>query len=371
MEGNYFQFAAIRGVQAGKAYYTLMCPLKIVPKLFRFDDDALGPENRAQRVLNHTRVPAITRYIVEHPREYILSSLCASVDGEIEFQAIGDDGPSRSLGVVRIGMSSTILLNDGQHRRAAIEEALKERQELGDETVSVVVFVDCGLKRSQQMFADLNVHAVRPTKSLHILYDHRDAFSAMVREVIQTVPLFREFTDLEKTSISNRSLKLFTLSAVHQSTELLIGKVRAVQASESDKQLATAFWTAVILNMPDWQAIERKAAVAHELRRDYIHAHGVALQAIAHAGANLIARHPKDWAQRLKGLRLIDWSRSNVALWQSRALMGTKINKAKQNVQLVSNTITSALGLPLTKEGDELERSVFGTTKLSPLKRAS
>lgn len=371
MEGNYFQFAAIRGVQAGKAYYTLMCPLKVVPKLFRFDDDALGPEHRAQRVLNHTRVPAITRYITEHPREYILSSLCASVDGEIEFEPFGVEGPARSVGVVRIGMSSTILLNDGQHRRAAIEEALKERPELGDETVSVVVFVDSGLKRSQQMFADLNVHAVKPTKSLHILYDHRDPFSAMVLEVLQAVPVFREFTDLEKTSISNRSLKLFTLSAIHQATELLLGKTRAAQANDDDKKLAIAFWIAVISNMPDWQAIERKSAVAHELRRDYIHSHGVALQAIALSGAHLIARHPKDWAHRLNGLRGIDWSRSNVALWQNRALMGAKINKAKQNVQLVSNTITSALGLPLTVEGNELERSVFGSTKSSLLKRAS
>lgn len=368
MESNSFHFAAIRGVQAGKAYYTLMCPLKLVSKLFRFDDDALSPELRAQRILNHARVPAIKRYIVEHPSDYILSSLCASVDGEIEFEPYGDEGTKRSIGVVSIGMTSTILINDGQHRRAAIEEAIKERPELGDESVSVVVFVDCGLQRSQQMFADLNVHAVKPTKSLNILYDHRDAFSTMVKEIVQAVPLFRQFTDFEKTSISNRSIKLFTLSAIHQATALLLGKHRSSQAVDEDKKLAIEFWNAVIQNMPDWQAIERKSAMAHELRRDYIHAHGVTLQAIANAGTHLISRHPKDWAPRLQALRGIDWSRSNVDLWQNRALVGAKINKAKQNVQLVSNTITIALGLQLTSEGEQLERSVFGTVNSVPLK---
>ncbi len=45
---------------------------------------------------------------------------------------------------------------------AAIEEALKVRPELGDETLSVVFLHDAGLKRSQQMFADLNRHAISP-----------------------------------------------------------------------------------------------------------------------------------------------------------------------------------------------------------------
>jgi DNA sulfur modification protein DndB len=49
-------------------------------------------------------------------------------------------------------MTARFIINDGQHRRAAIEEALKERPELGDETISVVFLVDEGLTRSQQMF---------------------------------------------------------------------------------------------------------------------------------------------------------------------------------------------------------------------------
>ena len=216
MEANQYSFTAMRGIQAGKAFFVLLCPLKLVPKLFRFDDESVPPEFRAQRILNRARVPEIARYIVDNPKEYILSSLCASVDGEVDFEPIQDKGAMRCIGILHIGMSCTILINDGQHRRAAIEEAVKERPELGDETISVVLFADGGLGRSQQMFADLNVHATKPTKSIRLLYDHRDELAQLSREVVQRVALFREFTDLEVTSLSNRTLKLFTFSSLHQ-----------------------------------------------------------------------------------------------------------------------------------------------------------
>lgn len=350
MESNSYQFTAMRGMQAGRAYYVLMCPMKLIPKLFRFDDETLPPELRAQRVLNRTRVPQIARYIVDHPEEYILSSLCASVDGELEFEPVTSTGPHRAIGILRIGMSATILINDGQHRRAAIEEAVTERPELGDESISVVLFADGGLQRSQQMFADLNVHAIRPTKSIRLLYDHRDEMTKLVRDVLQEIPFLRDFTDLEKSSISHRSLKLLTLSSLHQATTRLLGKTRSDKIDPGDKDHAVAFWQAVIEHMPDWQRVQTRQVLAHELRRDYVHAHGIALQAIGMAGAQLIERHPKDWRKRLSALGKIDWSRSNTSLWEGRALVAGKINKSAQNVTLVCDVILDALRLPRSSD---------------------
>jgi DNA sulfur modification protein DndB len=356
MESNSYQFTAIRGIQAGTAYYVVMVPLKMVPRLFRFDDEVVPAALRAQRVLNKTRVPGIARYITENPHEYILSSLCASVDGEIEFEAAAGSGALRAVGTLRIAMSATILINDGQHRRAAIEEAMRERPLLGDETISIVVFADRGLKRSQQMFADLNIHAVRPTRSIKLLYNHRDALAGLCREIVSAIPLFRDFTDLENTSISNRSLKLFTLSSIHQATAELIGKPRGGKISSADCELAVEFWTKVIENMPDWQRVGTRDVASAELRRDYIHAHGIAVQAIGIAGAQLVQAHSKDWQKRLAKLRQIDWSRANRQLWDGRALVAGKVNKSKNNVILVSNVILRAFGLPLSAESERIER---------------
>lgn len=355
MDGNSLEFTAIRGVQAGSAYYVIMVPLKVVPRLFKFDDEAMPTELRAQRVLNKARVPAIAAYITDNSNEYILSSLCASVDGEIEFVAAADDGPLRKVGQLRIDMGSTILINDGQHRRAAIEEAVRERPTLGDETISVVIFVDKGLARAQQMFADLNIHAVRPTRSIKILYNHRDALSGLSRDVIGAIPLLRDFTCYDSASISNRSVKFFTLSILHQSIGELIGKPKSGKIATRDKTLAIAFWEAVIAAMPDWQRVGTREVSAFEMRRDYIHAHGVAVLAIAKAGAQLVQAHPKDWAEQLAKLRTIDWSRANRALWDNRALVAGKVNRSKNNVTLVTNVVVRALGLPLDAEGQRIE----------------
>src|SRR6185437_12307268 len=85
--GNSFTytFAALRGRQAGSAYYVAMCPLRLIPKLFLYDEDELPAEFRAQRPLNRARIPAIARYMIENPQEYVFSSITASVDSEVRF----------------------------------------------------------------------------------------------------------------------------------------------------------------------------------------------------------------------------------------------------------------------------------------------
>ena len=61
-----YGFDAIRGTQAGREFYVAMCPLKIIPKLFIFDDYDITPELRAQRILREARIPAIRKIIHQH-----------------------------------------------------------------------------------------------------------------------------------------------------------------------------------------------------------------------------------------------------------------------------------------------------------------
>jgi len=355
MDGNCLEFTAIRGVQAGTAYYVIMVPLSVVARLFKFDDESMPAELRAQRILNKARVPAIASYITSNPSEYILSSLCASVDGEIHFEPAGSEGPLRKVGQLQIDMGATILINDGQHRRAAIEEALRERPTMGNETISVVIFADRGLMRSQQMFADLNIHAVRPNRSIKLLYDHRNDLAALSREVINEVPLFRDFTCFEQSSLSHRSSKFFTLSSLHQAIGELLGKGKSDDVNAKDGELAVEFWTTVIDAMPDWQRVARREALTSELRRDYIHAHGVAVLAIAAAGRQLVETYPTTWKARIPKLTTINWARANRELWDNRVLVAGKVNRSKNNIRLVANVVVEALGMPLTGEGRRVE----------------
>jgi DNA sulfur modification protein DndB len=346
---------ALRGTQSNREYYVAMCPLKLIPRLFLFDEDEIPGEMRAQRQLNRARVPEIARYITENPTEYVFSSLTVSIDGQVKFEALGVPGADGTVGHLTVPMSARFVINDGQHRRAGIEEALKIRPDLGDETISVVFFLDQGLKRCQQMFADLNKHAVRPTKSLGILYDLRDPQSQLARSLMTSVSVFNGQTETEKTTISNRSTKLFTLSSIYLATRALLNKNKHSPVELEEEKLAIAYWNEVAKYIPDWSLVQERKASAAEMRRDYIHTHGLALHALGRVGAALIAAEPKRWKEKLRRLSKIDWSRTNGDLWEGRATIGGRVSKAHNNVLLTTAVLKGVCGLPLSPEETKAE----------------
>ncbi len=361
MHGNTYSFSAIRGVQARTAYFTVMIPLKLVQRIFVFDNEDLPADMRAQRVLSKARVPQIAAYLATNWEDYILSSLCASVDGDLDFHSAGEDSALRNVGTLTIPMEARIVLNDGQHRMAAIGEALKIRPELENETISVVVFADRGLKRSQQMFADLNKNAIRPSGSLNVLFDHRSPLSRLSSRVLEQVPFFRSFVELEKVSLSNRTTKLYTLSSLNQAHEWMVGSAADRFGDDTENAVRT-YWTALYDVMEDWRRLEAGAHSACDLRQNTVHAHGVMLQAFGVLGGKLLECRPTQWKQDLTALARIDWSRRNSGLWEGRVMNGVRMNGQRRAVLLGANVLFRAIGLPLDERGKVAEDSLIRIT---------
>jgi DNA sulfur modification protein DndB len=351
-----YHFPAIKGVQARREYYVSMCPLKLIPKLFIFDEEELVPELRAQRVLNKVRVPEMATYITENPDSYVFSAITASIDGDATFEALETGDEFQRIGILRVPMQSQFIINDGQHRRAAIEAALKARPALGDESIAVVFFMDRGLTRCQQMFADLNRYAVKPSASLGLLYDHRDQRAHLARMVVQKSDTFKNLVEMEKTSLSPRSRKLFTLSAVYTANSALIGDADLESLDDLADSCAD-FWDEIAQHIPEWGFVRQAKMTAGEVRRDFIHSHSIVLQVLGEVGHMLQSAHPKDWRKRASGLASIDWSRSNSTVWEGRALLGGRVSKARQNVLLTKNAVKQHLRLPLSPEEHRLEEA--------------
>src|SRR5438445_491939 len=79
-------FPAMHGVMGKRDYYVAIMKLALVPKLFKFRDWAeLPPEQRAQRVLQKSRIPEITDYILKNEDGYLFSSLTASYNVDPTF----------------------------------------------------------------------------------------------------------------------------------------------------------------------------------------------------------------------------------------------------------------------------------------------
>ena len=354
MSGSFeYQFPAIRGVQASREYYVSMCPLRLIPKIFLFDEEELVPELRAQRILNKARIPEMAEYITGNSENYVFSAITASIDGVVKFESLSEADELDRIGTLHVPMESRFIINDGQHRRAAIERALKERPEIGDETIAVVFFLDRGLERCQQMFADLNRYAIRPSTSLGLLYDHRDAKAQLAKLVVSKSSAFKKMVEMEKSSLSARSRKLFTLSAVYHATSALIGDQQIENVDELADHCA-AYWDEVDKCIPEWRYVRESKMTSGEVRRDFIHSHAITLQVLGEVGHTLM-QQPKTWKQKVSRLNDIDWSRSNQELWEGRALIAGRVQKARNNVVLTRAAVKTFLGLPFTPEEQRLE----------------
>jgi len=347
-------FPSIQGRQANRDFYVSMCPLRLIPRIFLFNEEELVPELRAQRQLNRARIPELTRYIVDNRDDYVFSAITASIDGEVRFEGIQNGAEESKIGLLHIPMNARFVINDGQHRRAAVEAAIRDCPELADETIAVVFFLDVGLEKCQQMFADLNRYAIRPSKSLGVLYDHRDIKAQLTRMLISNSSVFRDVVELERTTLSARSRRLFTLSAIYHATNDLLANF-SEKNEEKLAEMALTYWEEVAKNLKEWSLVRDGHLSAGEVRQDFIHSHGVVLQALGRSGNALLHEMPNNWETQLRVLKKIDWRRSNTKTWEGRAIVGGRLSKAQQNIILTSNVVKAEIGLPLSPEEQRIE----------------
>lgn len=324
---------AIRGSMGGRQYFTISLSLAEVPRIFRFNDwEQSTPELRAQRVLNKSRVPDIAKYILDNEDGYLFSSITASYACDVRFNPVGENP---DIGTLEMELENLeLIINDGQHRSAGIAAAIKENPALAKDKISVLLFPMENLERLQQMFTDLNRYAHKTSKSLDILYDHRDNLSALTMDVSEQVDVFRGLVDREKITIPIRSPKLFTLSTLYDANEELVGdKVDARGTVDYAHKLKVAvdYWTAVSAVMADWRNVKEGDLKAPELRQEKINTHAVVMRALGGAGRALMEEYPGDWQERLRGLGKVDWRKS----------VGSKVNPLWENVCITAGSVVS------------------------------
>lgn len=346
-----YKFPVVKGIQAQKVYYIAMVPLKMLTKLFPEDDEYVPPEFRAQRRLNESRIPVISRYIVENKQNYVFSALAASIDGNFKYK---ESDISGDVGVLEVSMDARFLINDGQHRKAAILEALKTDESLGDETIAVVLFEDKGLARSQQIFTDLNKHAVKTSNSISELYDSRDSLAVMTRNVISKISFFDRYTDKEKDNLGKYASNLFTLNTFYNANKRIIG---GKEIGEDDERFVVDYWSFVVKYMKPWKELCASELSKKDLREKYIVTQGVVIKAFGQVGRYFYHNREIDMEQAVKGIEDINWRR-NARVWLKRAIRTDgRIIANEQAVRLIANIIKDFLHIPLDDSDQEIELS--------------
>lgn len=342
----YVHVPAMRGKIGSRTYYACLMPMNAIPNLFKFTNWIdFSPEDREQRVLNENRVPDITEYIVEHEEDYLFASITASYKSEPVFVAnqIGDAGDA--IGILKLKLGDELIINDGQHRCAAIVEAIKKSPTVGEHTISVLLFPWESKERVQQMFSDLNRYVQKTSKSLDVLYDKRDPVSIATMFALDKVPVFKNLTEKADASLKSKSTKIFTLAAVYDANHELLRGREASDVEENAKHLAE-YWSAVADHMPDWTKVLNGQKTSVELRAESISSHSTALRALGGLGAELM-KDPK-WRDRLAALETIDWSKKNPD-WQDVCIVANSVVSNRQARAATKSYIKGRLGMDLTE----------------------
>ena len=346
-----YRFVAVKGRQANRDYYIAMVPLRMLSRLFGSEEEFVSPEHRAQRRINQSRIPTISKYILKNRDTYVFSALTASIDGEFSFLTTT---PEEMIGTLEISMDARFLINDGQHRKAAIIEALSEDPSLGNETISVVFYEDQGLARSQQMFTDLNKHAVKTSNSIAELYDSRDQLAVVTRKMIADIEFFQKYTDKEKDILGKYSSKLFTLSTFYNANKRIIhGK----SVSKEQEDFLMQYWSALCRYVEPWRQLMTREISKVELREQYLLTQSVMIQVFGRLGCELLNSDIDDLDTILCRLSDIDWRREST-LWYLRTIRanGRVINN-ENAIILTCNIIKKQLDIPLTSVELSKERT--------------
>ena len=339
-----YRFPVVKGLQASKPYYIAMVPLKLLGRLFGQEEDYVPPEYRSQRRLNLARIPSIKEYILENRGSYVFSALAASVDGQFQFLPSDPDG---KIGILEISMDARFMMVDGQHRKAAILEAIEEDPSLKEETISIVFYEDKGLENSQQMFTDLNKHAVKTSNSIAELYDSRDDLAVVTRSVIGRIPFLDQYTDKEKDILGKYSSKFFTLNTFYKANKRILKGVHDIEAYED---FLIKYWSNVSNHILPWAEVERREISKVDLREQYVVTQAIIIQAFGNLG-NYYRLHPEtNMYESLMGLKKVNWLRQ-AECWKGRIVSENgKIINSQNSARLASNILKTCIGIPLSEE---------------------
>ena len=338
-------FPAMKGTIGQRTYYSCLMKLNAIPKMFTFRDWVeFTPEDREQRILNKKRVPDIASYIINNEDGYLFSSITASHKCAAIFNPV--DG-QEELGILSMEFEdANFVINDGQHRCAAIAQAIKENPALGEETISVLLFPYETRERVQQMFSDLNRFVVKTSKSLDILFDKRDPLAEVTLDVIEAVPVFKGFVDKDAVSLPVRSPKLFSLAALYDANKELL----AEKVDESRSTLvatASDYWSAVSKAIPEWTRVKNGDIKALELRQESISSHSVVLRALGSVGAELMRLDSTGWKGRLLDLQSINWKKKNPD-WENVCIVANSVVSNRQARLSTKAYLKFRLGLDLS-----------------------
>ncbi|MBS0262182.1 MAG: DNA sulfur modification protein DndB [Planctomycetes bacterium] len=351
---NQFELSvpALRGYQGGSVFYSALVPIRLLPRLLPINENGEGRSSRGGALqANTTRGRAIAQHLLESAKGGLFPPITIAIHQPVQFEPGSRAGAIKPVaGQLIISFDAEMSVIDGADLIWAIRRVLPERPDIRDDYLTVMFHIDPDRTRIGQIYSDLSLYHHTAPKSVRIGLDTRDADARLTREVAARTPVFQNAIEMEKTTISNRSRKLFTLSALYQANQELLADRQNLPFKQRVK-LAVEFWSEVATHTPGWKAVVAGDDSAAEIRARFIHCHGIGLSALARAGRVLLKQSPDNWKKTLAGLDTLDWSRDNKAVWEGTAMIGGRLSKSNTAIAQAGYVVMRHLGLKRVTDG--------------------
>jgi DNA sulfur modification protein DndB len=370
-------FPALKGVMGDLEYYITMMKLGELVKQVGYAEDlqkwdeGIPSEYKKQRKLNMSRVTTeMVPYLTANP-DHFYAAITAEVErpgdptSKITFEPTDASG---EVGLVKFDGSENIMALDGQHRLKSIELALKDHPDLARESVAVILVPGKGFRRSQQLFSDLNRYAKQPSKTLNLLFEHREFFAGVAKEVAENAATFKDRVNLETNSLGRKTRHHITLAVLYECVVSLLDGHYSDRESdpkkleEAVKRVIHIYDDVIVPALPEFQDMLAGRFMPYDLRCKYIYPHSVGEQAIAKAVRACQDQFGAKWEDVVKqAFPKIDWRLVN-SEWEGSAVQGGSIYTRRQNVEHTATFLKLKLGVPIPQvETDSLKAAIEAT----------
>ena len=351
-------FPAIRAIMGDTEFFSSVLTYGEAARLIQFVEDVddwssdTDPESKIQRRLNVARVEREMVPYLLSVQDHFYSALTVEIrpaitedfDGHIPFEPMGPSiTGGMTWGQITLDGTETLYALDGQHRLKSIQLAIRQKPELAREQIPVIFIPHRSQRRSQLLFSDLNRFAKSPSKSISLLFSHRDPVVTMAKTVMDRVEFLAGRVEVETTSLSKHTPNVMTLSSLYEMTKAFSeGRDVGDPPLDAEVERQLAIWAALTRHVDPWRQVVSREEHPSVLRREFVAMHGVCHQAIAAATAPIVAGDAQPMTS-LEKLTTIDWRIGNPE-WQGIAVQGRHISNTSTTVRNLAGLISYKLG---------------------------
>ena len=368
-------FPALRGKMGEMEYALVMMRLGELVKHIGYAeeiqewDGGIPSEFKKQRKLNMSRITnEMVPYLTATP-DHFYAAITAELErpgdpqNKLLFEPIaGGDG---TMGILTLDGSEQVMALDGQHRLKSIELAMKTHPDLARESIAVILVPGKGYRKTQQLFTDLNRYAKQPSKTLNLLFEHREFFAVVAKEVGSNARTFRDRVNLETNSLGQKARQHITLGVLYECVLALLeghytdGEKALAKIREATDLVTHIYDDVVAPTLPEFENMLAGHALPYDLRTKYIFNHSVGQQAIARAIRAARDEFGEKWEDVVRpALALIDW-RLISPQWEGTAVQGGAIGSRRQNIEQTATVVKLLIGVTVPqKELDSLKNAL-------------